>query len=99
MTSGFTLRRYMVLTTDATTTTIKKSHPLDHAHVPAGRNRQRTRISKDAVVLMIRRRRSIGSGCGCWSLLAAISLTSSDTTDPSQVIPASGTPPRQDHRS
>jgi hypothetical protein len=51
-----TLRRYRLLTTDAPSITTRKSHPLVHAHVPAGRNRPRTRISREAVVLMIRRR-------------------------------------------
>jgi hypothetical protein len=50
-----------VLTTDSPTATTRKSHPLDHAHVPAGRNRQRTRINGEEVVLMIKRRRSIDS--------------------------------------
>jgi len=54
----------MVETSDPPRATTKKSHPLDHAHVPAGRNRHRTMIRRDEVVLMMRRRRSIGSGTG-----------------------------------
>jgi hypothetical protein len=46
---------------DDASSTPRKSHPLVHAHVPAGRNRQRTRINKEEVVLMMSRRRSIGS--------------------------------------
>jgi len=56
-------RKYMVETTDAPTATTKKNHPLNHAQVPADRNRHRTTINKEAVVLMVRRRRSVLSGC------------------------------------
>src|SRR5271165_4094398 len=39
MTLGLTRRRYRVLTTEAATTTTKTSHPRNHVHDGAGRNR------------------------------------------------------------
>ena len=53
----------------------KEEPSLAHAHVPAGRNRHRTMNSRDEVVLMIRRRRSIGSGWRCLSLFVAMFIT------------------------
>ena len=60
MTSGLTRRRYNVAGSKPQRRQMN-SQPLVHAQVPAGRNRHSTRINKEAVVLMMSRRRSIGS--------------------------------------
>jgi hypothetical protein len=56
-----TRSRYILITTDATTSTTKKTHPRVQVHVPAGANKHRKKISKDETLLAINRRRSMGS--------------------------------------